>query len=130
MGWQDIVSVVGMYILLQIFVCGAHMCAAFMDSALYAVNKYNENRKTKKIGMKWLFWRCRKDENKEIFTIVFIHEIISACLFLVVTIMLVFTLMLTKEIIMHISFIPIVVYFLYCSIRQSHITRKNRNQHK
>ena len=37
----DILSMVGMYILIQIFVCGAHIFATFMDNILYEANNYN-----------------------------------------------------------------------------------------
>lgn len=126
MDWKDILSVVGMYVLIQIFVCGAHMFAAFMDSVLYEANKYNENRKTTKIGMRWLFWRCKKDDKKEIFYIAFIHETISAFLFLVVTILFILTLALNKEIILYISFVPIIIYFVYVAVRQRYIVNKWR----
>jgi len=126
----DILSIVGMYILIQIFVCGAHMFATFMDNVLYEAKKYNENRNTKKIGMKWLFWRCKKDDKKEIFTIAFVHEIISAVLFLVVTIMFILTLILNEQLIMFISFVPIIIYFLYSSIRKDILFKKTKTKHK
>lgn len=124
MEWQDILSTVGMYVLLQIFVCGAHVFATLMDNVLYEANKYNVNRRTKKIGIKYLFWRCKKDDPKEIFTIAFIHEIISIFLFVVVTIIFILTLILKAKIIMYISFIPVIIYFIYCSIRQRYIVKK------
>lgn len=123
---MDILSIVGMYILIQIFVCGSHMFAYFMDNVLYEANKYNENRNTKKIGLKWLFWRCKKDDKKEIFTIAFVHEIISAVLFLVVTIMFILTLILNEQTIMYICFVPIIIYFLYSSIRKDILSKNNK----
>lgn len=124
MEWIEVLSMIGMYFLMQIFVCGAHMFAFFMDNELYKTNKYNENRNTIKIGMKWLFWRCDKDDKKEIFTIVFIHEVISAILFFVVTVMLILTIALNEQMIMYISLVPIIIYLLYISIRQRNISQK------
>jgi hypothetical protein len=130
MEFTDILSMVGMYVLMQILVCGAHMFAYFMDSVLYETNKYNENRNIRKIGTKWLFWRCKKDDKKEIFTIAFVHEIISAVLFLAVTIMFILTLILNEQMIMFISFVPIIIYFLYSSIRKDILFKKTKTEHR
>ena len=75
--------------------------------------------------MKWLFWRCNKDDEKEIYTIAFVHEIISTVLFLVITIMFILTFLLNEQMIMFISFVPIIIYFLYSFIRTSIIRSKN-----
>lgn len=126
MKWQDVLSMAGMYVLLLILVCAAHLFAAFMDRVLYDANKYNDNRKTKRIGMNRLFWRCKKDDNKEIFTIAFIHEVISLFLFFAVTIMFIMTLIRKEEIIMFIGFVPVFIYFLYSALRQKTIKRSVR----
>lgn len=126
---SEILSMFGMYILMLVFVCGTHMFATVMDSVLYETNKYNENRNTVEIGMIWLFWRCKKDHPKEIFTIAFVHEIINLVLLLIATIMFILTIMINEQIIMYISFLPIITYFIYSSIRKDILVKKIKTKH-
>jgi len=123
---QDIVSIVATYVLTLLFLLGTHAFVACMDGELYKHNKFNEDRKTIKVGLKWLFWRFKKNDRREIFIIAFIHELINVILFVVVTTMLIVTFLLKEELIMFISFMPVLVYFLYCLIRQRLIVRKYR----
>ncbi|MGN0819005.1 MAG: hypothetical protein ACI4M6_01220 [Christensenellaceae bacterium] len=126
MFWQDKLSIIGVYILLQVFIFASHLFAVLMDHDLYELNKFNENRKTIRIGIKWIFWRCKKHDKKEIFTIAFIHEVISLFLFIATTILFIVTLVLNEQIIMYICFLPILMYLIYCSNRQRIIKLKAR----
>ncbi len=126
MFWQENLSIIGVYILLQVFIFGSHFFAVLMDYELYELNKFNENRKTIRIGIKWFFWRCKKHDKKEIFTIAFIHEVISLFLFIATTKLFIITLVLNERIIMYICFLPILMYLIYCSYRQRSIKLKSR----
>lgn len=124
----DIIRMFGMYIIILLFVFSAHMFAFFMDSVLYEANKYNENRKTLKIGMNWFLWRCKKDDKQEIFTMTLVHEIISIVLFVLVTFMFILTIILNEQIIMFITFVPIVIYLVYTSVRKDILVKKTKNK--
>ena len=82
MDWQDIVSIVGIFFLQFIFVAFSHLFAFFMDAELYKSSKYNENRKTMRIGCRWIFWRCKKENTNEIFLVAFVHQIINIAMLL------------------------------------------------
>ena len=118
---ENVLSIIGLYILMLIIVCAAHVFITLTDNTLYEMNKYNENRKIMKFGLKWLFWRFKKEEPKEIFITTFIHQIISLIIFFIITFLLVITLIQKINLIMYFCFIPVFMYFLYCSIRQRHI---------
>lgn len=126
MFWQENLSIIGVYILLQVFIFGSHFFAVLMDYELYELNKFNENRKTIRIGIKWFFWRCKKHDKKEIFTIAFIHEVISLFLFIATTILFIITLVSNERIIMYICILPILMYLIYCSYRQRSIKLKSQ----
>ena len=87
MEWQDIVSIIGMYVGAILCLLGAYFLARNIDGILYDRYKYCKNKKTIHIGFKWLFLRCKKNDPKEIFTIVF-HELLSMIFFVAATALL------------------------------------------
>ena len=117
MNWQDILSIVGIFLFQFIFVVVSYLYAVCMDVELYDSNKYNEARQTIRIGLRWIFWRCKKDNNSEIFIIAFIHETISLAILLGVIVELILSILLNiKMIYMVICSILIFIYCLYCVI--------------
>ena len=100
-----------------------------MDSVLYEANKYNENRKTVRIGMKWLLWRCKKDDKQEIFTLTLVHEIFSIVLFLLVTFMFILTIILNEQLILFVTIVPTFIYVVYISVKKDILLKKTSNKH-
>ena len=122
---QDIVSLIGAYIWTMIFLVAAHASASSIDGWLYTTNMYNSDRKTIKVGLRWLFWRCKKDDKNEIFVMAFVHELISVTLFVVVTILFVVVLLFKQgPIVLLVSSLPIIIYLLYCRIIEDRIAKK------
>lgn len=126
---SDIISMVGTYILILLLIFTAHIFSYFMDSVLYEANKYNENRKTLKIGMDWLLWRCKKNDKQEIFTLTLVHEIISIVLFLLVTFMFILTIILKEQIIIFVTIVPTFIYVVYISVKKDILLKKTSNKH-
>ena len=117
MSGQDIGSMIGLYAFMVIFLFLAHLFSACMSGG----GKYNENRKTIKVGLKWLFWRFTKEDNlrkNEMFLIAFVHELISVILLIIATAMFIFSILLNEQLIMIIGAWPAFVYSIYCVIVQ------------
>lgn len=125
MNWQEILSMVGIFFLQFIFVAFSHLFAFFMDAELYKSNKYNENRKTIRLGCRWIFWRSKKDNANEIFLVAFIHETISVAILFGIIIELIVSILLNIEIVyIIICFAPIFIYCTYCAIFLGAIEKK------
>lgn len=107
-----IIGIIGMFIASLLFGLSTHALLCSTDVELYKNNKYNENRKTVKIGVKWIFWRSRKDNEKEIFYLVFVHELINLLFIMVSTVSMVI-LICNQDIIILIALILSFVYFCY-----------------
>jgi len=118
-----------MYILILLLIFTAHIFSYSMDSVLYEANKYNENRKTVRIGMKWLLWRCKKDDKQEIFTLTLVHEIFSIVLFLLVTFMFILTIILNEQLILFVTIVPTFIYVVYISVKKDILLKKTSNKH-
>lgn len=110
---MDYISIISMYIAGLLFCLSAHALLCTIDVELYKNNKYNENRKIVKMGAKWLFWRSRKDNEKEIFYLVFVHELINLLFIMVSTVSMVISIIYNQDIIILIALILNFVYFCY-----------------
>lgn len=127
MNWQDIVSMAGIFFLQFIFLASSHLFAYFMDADLYKSNKYNENRKIIRIGYRWVFWRCKKDNSNEIFLVAFIHQIINVVILFGSIIELIITILLNIEFVyIFIGFVPVFIYCVYCAIFSAAIEKKKK----
>ena len=123
MDWQ-LGSAIGMYVVTVVFVIFTHLCASAMDEVLYKHNKYNGSRKTMRIGLRWLFWRGKKEDEKEIFKIAFVHEVINVILFIAMIVIFVMSLITKDDWILLVGFCLIIVYVAYCIIMEKRIRRK------
>lgn len=108
-----IIGIIGMFIASLLFGLSTHALLCSTDVELYKNNKYNENRKTVEIGVKWIFWRSRKDNEKEIFYLVFVHELINLLFIMVSTVSMVISIICNQDIIILIALILSFVYFCY-----------------
>ena len=96
-----------------------------MDAELYESNKHNENRRTIRVGFRWIFWRSKKDNLNEIFIVAFIHEIISITILLGLIVELIVSIALNIEVVyMIICFLLVFIYFLYCVVLLNVIRKK------
>ena len=123
----SISSTIGAYIVSLMMIAGANSFASTIDGTLYESNKHN--RATVHVGFNSIFWRCKKDNRKEIYLIVFIHEIIGICLAVLATIMFIVTLITKEGLIMYISAVFAVfnfIYLAYCRFLEEIIERKHK----
>ena len=131
MDWQDIVSMVGIFFLQFIFVAFSHSFAFIMDTELYESNKYNENRKTIRIGCRWIFWRCKKENINEIFLVAFVHQIINIAMLFGLVIELIISILLNIEIVyLIICCVPFFIYCIYCAIFLGAIKKKEKRKYR
>lgn len=118
-----IISILGMYVASLLFSLGSHALLCSIDVELYKNNKYNEHKKIVKIGFKWLFWRSRKDNEKEIFYLVFIHEVINLLLAVASIVCMIISILDHKNSIILIALILDFAYFCYV-ILLNYVTKK------
>ena len=129
----SISSTIAAYVISLMFIALANVCASVFDDILYESNKHNENRATVHVGFNCIFWRCKKDNKKEIFRIAFIREIIGIILVVLATTIFIVTL-ITKDVLMEYigaAFIFFnLIYLLYCRIIEESIKRKINRKYK
>lgn len=125
MTWQEVLSITAAFIMQIIIVFFSYLFAYFMDYDLYKANKYNESRKTKIVGCKWLIRCCKKDNMNEIFILALVHEIISIILF--AGIIAEFILFILSVMNINLTFIVTIILFLYmayCATMEKIVQKK------
>lgn len=123
---EQIISMIGIYVLSLLFLIILYLQAYGLDSKIYKSYTTNVNAKEHKtidINLKRFFWRYSKGNN-EIFLVAFITELISIALFVLLNVALIVTLITVEELIMLFSFGIIFIYQICMVIIERLIIKK------
>jgi len=129
----QVASAIATYIGTILFLILSHGFAWGIDKTLYDnVFKYHKNRRTIRIGLRWLFWRYKKGDKREIFLIPFIHEIVGISLFIAVTVIFIMSLLPKNVSLWHdVGLAGLILSFAYvccCTITEQCIKRKYKKK--